>query len=75
MCTICNARTRASFLNIFWDITQYDPSKVSRRFGVTYYLGLQSRALLAACFHAGNLLGLSFFHPEVGDNMFLRNVG
>jgi hypothetical protein len=32
------------------------------------------RAMLAACFHVGFLLGL-FFDPEHGGDMFLRNVG
>jgi hypothetical protein len=31
-------------------------------------------ALLAICFDTGFLLG-SFFDPEDGGNMFLRNVG
>jgi hypothetical protein len=31
-------------------------------------------ALLVTCFHAGYLLG-SFFDPEDGSDMFLRNFG
>jgi hypothetical protein len=59
---------------IFWDITPCSPLRVNRRFGGTYGLHLQSRALLATFFHAGFLLGL-FFDPEDGGDMFLRNVG
>jgi hypothetical protein len=32
------------------------------------------KALLATCFHAGFLF-VSFFDPDDGDDMFLRNVG
>jgi hypothetical protein len=32
------------------------------------------KALLAACFHTGFLLGL-FFNPEDGGDVFLQNIG
>jgi hypothetical protein len=53
---------------VFWDITPCSPLKVNRRFGGTYRLHLQGRALLATCFHAGFLLGI-FFDPEDGDDV------
>jgi hypothetical protein len=71
---------------MFWDITPCSLLKVNGRFGGTYRLHLQgrkisrarnereSRALFAACFHAGFLLGL-FFGPEDGGDMLFRNVG
>jgi hypothetical protein len=72
---------------IFWDITPYNPLKVSQRLGGTYRLHLQGRRiteketgvkaggkqLCAAC-QAGFLLGL-FFDTEDGGDMFLLNVG
>jgi hypothetical protein len=53
--------------SIFWDITPYGPLKVYRRCG---------EAKSSACYplHARFLLG-SFFDPEDGGEMFLRNVG
>jgi hypothetical protein len=36
--------------------------------------GTSVKALLAACFHNGILIGLFFDHEDGGD-MFLRNVG
>jgi hypothetical protein len=57
---------------VFWDIMTCSLLKVNDRFGGTYRL--QSRALLATCFHAGFLLGL-FLYPEDGGDIFLRKVG
>jgi hypothetical protein len=71
---------------IFWDITPCSLLKVNRRFGETYHLHLQggkisrarnqreSRWQAEICSHAGFLLG-SFFGPEDGGDMILRNVG
>jgi hypothetical protein len=43
-----------------------------RRFGGSYRFHLQDRALLAAGFHPGTLLGM-FFDLEDGSDMFLHN--
>jgi hypothetical protein len=52
--------------------------KLNRRFGRTYRLHLQgrkiNRALITTYFHAGFFL-VSFFYPEDGGDMFLRNAG
>jgi hypothetical protein len=55
---------------ILCDITPCSPLKVNRRFGGTYRLHIQG--MLAACFHAGFLLGL-FFNFENGGDIFFRN--
>jgi hypothetical protein len=47
---------------IVWDMTPCSP------------LSVNVKALLAACFRAGFLLGL-FFDPKNVADMFLRNVG
>jgi hypothetical protein len=53
--------------SIFQDTMPCRPLKSNRRFG--------GKCLKASyLFHTGFLLGL-FFDPEVGGDMFLRNVG
>jgi hypothetical protein len=60
----------------FWDITQYIPLKVDRRFEQTCRLHLQDRRKSQARNQdsAGFFLGL-VFDPENGDDMVLLNVG
>jgi hypothetical protein len=54
--------------------------KVKRRFGETYlfhpayYIIRKFGKLLATCLIVGFFLG-SFFEPEDGSSMFLRNIG
>jgi hypothetical protein len=70
------------FVNDKLYITRCSPLEVNQSFWETYRLHLQGqrkreenrRCLLAACFHAGFLVGL-FFDHEDGGNMFLRNFG
>jgi hypothetical protein len=66
---------------IFWDITSCGPLKINRCFGGTCRLNLHDRRIrqekIGKAFyllHAGFLLDL-FFAPEVGGDLFLRNVG
>jgi hypothetical protein len=57
--------------SVFWNETPCITWRVNRRFGVIFRLNIQ--ALLATCFQAGLLLGLSF-DSEDGDEMLLRNA-
>jgi hypothetical protein len=50
--------------------TSVDFQRTTRR----YIPEDSTQALLATCFHAGFLFGL-FFYPEVGGDIFIRNVG
>jgi hypothetical protein len=62
--------------SMFRDMTPSSPLEADRHFGGTCRFHLQGRRISSACYliQAGFLLGL-VFDPEVGDDMFLRNVG
>jgi hypothetical protein len=63
---------------IFWDTTSCSPLKINRHFAETYRLHLQGRRISRARNQSASRwqAGLcSFFDPEDGSYMFLRNVG
>jgi hypothetical protein len=59
---------------IFWDMTPCSPLSVNRLFGGTYRLYLQGRRNKFSKKSTSKQMA-SFFDPEDGGDMFLRNVG